>query len=583
MYILPPTFNLAPDYVIRTLFVLIAFCFIPFMSRGQGPNLRKIDSLISVLPKVDDTTRVILLVTLSRETLFGDTDESVTHAKEAIRLSRTIDFRDGLAMGHTILGGYYMLVKSDFPVSKAYLDSALDDNASPRILRMVYYMTSMWHSQQGEYDKSHQILADALKISSVEDDTTAVICGVMGYNLNKIGRRREATTYFKKAIRIYERKPARKSSSSLAATLNNLGSVYMDRDYPDSAMAVFKRVYEIERKFGNPRDNPGLLANLGKLYLMKGNLDSAYQLMHTALRAPSIAQTPYALHMCLGSMALLQLSHHADSAIYYGRRLLKLVDNQSPVFMEEAYGVLAKAYAKKGRFDSAYFYQEKFQQYHDQVFNTKRTQQIAELEASFANEHQKKEIERLKAVQAIGIFRRNALATGLGLMIVITALLIYSFRSKMKARKKEIVYKNAQLEDYIQALIQKSELVEEMRAEAEHLRHNKATTDRQRVDSLSQILSTNSSILTEDDWDRFKILYEQVHPGFFADLRLKFPALSAAETRLCALLKLNLPTREIANMLAISADSVNKARYRLRKKLELEPSEELHNVIDGIA
>jgi hypothetical protein len=36
-------------------------------------------------------------------------------------------------------------------------------------------------------------------------------------------------------------------------------------------------------------------------------------------------------------------------------------------------------------------------------------------------------------------------------------------------------------------------------------------------------------------------------------------------------------------MLAISADSVNKARYRLRKKLELEPSEELHNVIDGIA
>lgn len=515
--------------------------------------------------------------------MFRDNDDAVMYARDAIRYSRKIDYPDGSAMGYSLLGGYYMLVRNDFTHSKVYLDSARDQQVSPRVLRVVYYLTSMWHSQKAEFDESHRILAEALKITSVEDDTTAMICDVLGHNLNKIGRRREATAYFRKALRIYERKGDAKNPSTIAATLNNLGSVYMDRDYPDSALVVFRRVYEIELKHGNPRDNPGLLANLGKLHLMKGNLDSAYHLMHTALRAPSIVQAPYALHMCLGSMALLQLSHHTDSALYYGHRLRKLVDNQSPVFMEEAYGVLAKAHAKNRRFDSAYFYQQKFQQFHDEVFSNKRTRQIAELEASFANEQQRKEIDRLKEVEANGIFRRNALATGLALMMVITALLIYSFRSKMKARRKEIEFKNAQLEDYIKALIQKSELVEEMRAEAEHFRHNKADEDRQRADSLSQILSTNSSILTEDDWERFKILYERVYPGFFADLKLKFPALSAAETRLCALLKLNLPTREIANMLAISADSVNKARYRLRKKLELEPSEELQHVIDAIS
>jgi DNA-binding CsgD family transcriptional regulator len=71
---------------------------------------------------------------------------------------------------------------------------------------------------------------------------------------------------------------------------------------------------------------------------------------------------------------------------------------------------------------------------------------------------------------------------------------------------------------------------------------------------------------------------EQVHRNFFAELKIKYPTLTQAETRLAALVRLSITTREMANMLGISVDSANKARYRLRKKLGLQPEQDLQQI-----
>lgn len=102
-----------------------------------------------------------------------------------------------------------------------------------------------------------------------------------------------------------------------------------------------------------------------------------------------------------------------------------------------------------------------------------------------------------------------------------------------------------------------------------------------RIGRLSQILSC--SILTDSDWRRFKMMFEQVHQYFFATLKISHPQLTEAEVRIAALVKLNLNTREMADMLAISADSANKARYRLRKKLQLHPDDDLGEFIEKVS
>lgn len=67
----------------------------------------------------------------------------------------------------------------------------------------------------------------------------------------------------------------------------------------------------------------------------------------------------------------------------------------------------------------------------------------------------------------------------------------------------------------------------------------------------------------------------KVHGDFLGRLRTEFAELSPNEQRLCAFLRLNLSTKEIAKLMIISSRGVEIARYRLRKKLGLQKGQNL--------
>ncbi len=78
---------------------------------------------------------------------------------------------------------------------------------------------------------------------------------------------------------------------------------------------------------------------------------------------------------------------------------------------------------------------------------------------------------------------------------------------------------------------------------------------------------------------RGKTNFDQVHENFLLRLREAFPELTAKDLRLCAFLRLNLSSKEIAPLLNISARGVEISRYRLRKKLQLDHKEHLTDFI----
>lgn len=61
-----------------------------------------------------------------------------------------------------------------------------------------------------------------------------------------------------------------------------------------------------------------------------------------------------------------------------------------------------------------------------------------------------------------------------------------------------------------------------------------------------------------------------MHPGFIPQLKEETPSLTDRELRLCALIKLNFPSHQIATLFGISLNSIKVARHRLRKKLKIE-------------
>ena len=90
-----------------------------------------------------------------------------------------------------------------------------------------------------------------------------------------------------------------------------------------------------------------------------------------------------------------------------------------------------------------------------------------------------------------------------------------------------------------------------------------------RADITKVLKTIDENIKFDNDWYRIKAHFEKIHPGFFDRLRKKFPQLTPNDHKLCALLRMNLNTKEISHILKITAPSTEISRIRLRKKLDL--------------
>ena len=85
----------------------------------------------------------------------------------------------------------------------------------------------------------------------------------------------------------------------------------------------------------------------------------------------------------------------------------------------------------------------------------------------------------------------------------------------------------------------------------------------------------NHIIEGKDNWKVFETNFNEINDDFFHDLLKKYPSLSTKDLKLCAYLKMNMSTKEIAPLMAISARGVEIHRYRLRKKLNLKSGKNL--------
>lgn len=84
------------------------------------------------------------------------------------------------------------------------------------------------------------------------------------------------------------------------------------------------------------------------------------------------------------------------------------------------------------------------------------------------------------------------------------------------------------------------------------------------------------------DWEDFTLHFEQVNPRFFSTLKEKYPLLTNKDLKLCAYIKLGFSTKQIASMLSVLPESVNTTRYRLRRKMQLDPDVMLEDVLRDI-
>ena len=98
--------------------------------------------------------------------------------------------------------------------------------------------------------------------------------------------------------------------------------------------------------------------------------------------------------------------------------------------------------------------------------------------------------------------------------------------------------------------------------------------------SISKVIRIiDKDLNNTDDWKMFQAAFNNADKKFLRKIKTKHPGLTPNDLRLCAYLRLNLSSKEIAPLLNISPRSVEVKRYRLRKKMQLDHDINLTNYI----
>lgn len=146
---------------------------------------------------------------------------------------------------------------------------------------------------------------------------------------------------------------------------------------------------------------------------------------------------------------------------------------------------------------------------------------------------------------------------------------------KNEKLEAELNFKNQELISYTYHLVNKNELISEIKRALNKLEpkfeHDKELKKEYR--HILQLIEQNAD--ADADWDNFMQNFDQVHSDFFKRLTQEFHHLSPNDYKMCIYLRMNLTSKEIAALMNISIRSVETNRYRLRKKLGLQPDANL--------
>ncbi|RVU01031.1 transcriptional regulator [Mucilaginibacter limnophilus] len=134
--------------------------------------------------------------------------------------------------------------------------------------------------------------------------------------------------------------------------------------------------------------------------------------------------------------------------------------------------------------------------------------------------------------------------------------------------ESEIEFKNSELASSAMNLVQKKEFLLKVKEELQRLNQSgKDMVETTEIKKILRLLSEEKKV--NEEWEQFSVHFNKVHADFLNVIKERYPAINQQELKLCAYLIMNLSSKEIAQLMAISVRGVEISRYRLRKKLQI--------------
>ncbi|WP_298543335.1 tetratricopeptide repeat protein [uncultured Aquimarina sp.] len=447
-----------------------------------------------------------------------------------------------------------------------------------------------------------------------KQETLAVVYGALGIVSKRKGDYPEAVDYYLKSLNLYKEL---KDDSNIADIYHNMAMVFRDQKDYKKSIEYFKKTIVLKDSLHEEKGVAIVYNMMGVAYRQSKQMDSAYNSYQKAkatfLRLQD-QENIYRVNSNLAAWYHTQKQYQKAIAIYKenleyddktNRRLslqrvyyniaggyMQLKEYRSALNYIDQALTIAKEQQAKTRISKSYLrrsfilrklenYKEALENYRlhkkysDSVFNIENAKKVQALELKYQFNQEKladslqfaKEKSELTLITEAETAQKRLyfilfLVTVIA-GIVITYLIRRIYRSRVRLAAEALEKNKQELTSFIKQLVAKSKEQEELTKELDKLKAE--VVQKSSLKKLQEVAA--EKILTKDDWYNFKEKFVRAYPSFFENIKQKGYELTQSEERLVAMEKLGLDTRQIANMLAISEDSVMMNRYRLRKKI----------------
>lgn len=469
-----------------------------------------------------------------------DINKAEAYANCVLDISTKINYEKGIADGNYSLARVYL--NSHFNISFNFTLKALDyyEEVGDRYkIAKCLNLISIIKSNIDEFESALEYSEQVLEISLEIGDSTlyAMVLNNIGTYHEVADGNSEALDYYFKAAEVNKKT---KHFMFLSINYGNIATAKLEDGDVALGREFLRKSYELKKRIEDKEGMGWYYDTYAQLMEEEGKFDSAIMYLHKSIYTCKYFNNKYQLEATINS--------------------------------------IQKLYETMNQVDSAYFWLQELSALQDSIYNKERTKSIYLYEIN-QKYIQKQEIINLK--HNAQIFKMAFVISVLGVFVLITIFIIYVLNNrrkiilieKEKSRiekeklEEELVLKNQELTTYVMNLVNNNQMigkvVEKLNSSIDDFK-----TEKNKV-TIRKIASELSFSLNKDIWKEFEIRFNQVHPNFHNKLLIDFPDLTPNELKLCSFLKMNMSSKEISQITYQSVQSIEKARSRLRKKINL--------------
>lgn len=557
------------------------------------------DELLEIGIKQSDYQARVMAYQIKGEYYFysPNTDSSLYWIRKAFELAK--EKNDQTEMGHASTGIAGALArKGNYSDAISHFDRSLRIWKNLRDTNNIIFTTL--RKAELLNDADHHSLAmmsysEAVDLSSETGDLENLGYALIGIGI--IHKKQKnyvlAEENLNKSIDIFNEMNL---PTGVATAKSNLALVLKDKGKYREAYDIYPNLIKHYESINYAEGVTICTGNMAVCSNRMGNHERALEEATRGLELAKKSESERSKIDLLNEMGIAYLALGKPSeALKWSQKSKKLADqNYAQELQSNAAKTLSDIHAALGNHQKSLEYFKNYAAINDSIYELEKSRQILELQQLHKTAEKEKEIEVLKSEAQLNSLKQKSLVGGiLGLMLLSTIIINREIKRRKKTKalhhselqlskiererlEDQLAFKNRELTAQALHIIQKNKMLQEIKDDLELMKN---TEKGEPVDIKKVFHKISFEKQVDKNWGQFIQTFKETNESFFNTLVKHFPDLTKSELRLCALIKMNMANKDIAIMLNISDDGVKKARYRLRKKLNLDSDENLNRFI----